>query len=88
MHQMEDISTYVEPLQCLVDLAWPFMDYYTKEASGCPWAYTGSRHTLDSPLTGSGPGRGKIPYPEDQSMVVMDVSQLARVITRPTPNSW
>ncbi len=28
--QMEDIYTYVETLQCLADLAWPFMDYHAK----------------------------------------------------------
>ena len=29
--QMEDSYTYVETLQHLADLAWPFMDYHTKE---------------------------------------------------------
>ncbi len=29
--QMEDIYTYVETLQRLPDLAWPFMDYHAKE---------------------------------------------------------
>ncbi len=29
--QMEDIYTYVETLQHLADLAWPFMDYHAKE---------------------------------------------------------
>ena len=29
--QMEDIYTYVETLQRLADLAWPFMDYHAKE---------------------------------------------------------
>ncbi len=29
--QMEDIYTYIETLQCLADLAWPFMDYHAKE---------------------------------------------------------
>ncbi len=29
--QMEDIYTYVETLQLLADLAWPFMDYHAKE---------------------------------------------------------
>ncbi len=28
---MEDIYTYVETLQHLADLAWPFMDYHTME---------------------------------------------------------
>ncbi len=28
---MEDIYTYVEALQRLTDLAWPFMDYHVKE---------------------------------------------------------
>ncbi len=30
-HQTDDIYTYVETLQCLADLAWPFMDYHAKE---------------------------------------------------------
>ncbi len=29
--QMEDIYTYVETLQHLTDLVWPFMDYHAKE---------------------------------------------------------
>ncbi len=29
--QTEDIYTYVETLQCLTDLAWPFLDYHAKE---------------------------------------------------------
>ncbi len=29
--QTEDIYTYVETLQRLADLAWPFMDYHAKE---------------------------------------------------------
>ncbi len=29
--QMEDIYTYIETLQCLIDLAWPFMDYHAKQ---------------------------------------------------------
>ncbi len=29
--QMEDIYTYIETLQHLADLAWPFMDYHAKE---------------------------------------------------------
>ncbi len=28
---MEDICTYVQTLQCLADLVWPFMDYHAKE---------------------------------------------------------
>ncbi len=28
---MEDMYTYVETLQCLADLVWPFMDYHAKE---------------------------------------------------------
>ncbi len=29
--QMEGIYTYIETLQCLADLTWPFMDYHAKE---------------------------------------------------------
>ncbi len=31
IHQTEDIYTYVEALQCLGDVVWPFMDYHAKE---------------------------------------------------------
>ncbi len=30
-HKIEDIYTYVEALQHLAELAWPFLDYHTKE---------------------------------------------------------
>ncbi len=29
--QTEDINAYVEALQKLADMAWPFMDHYAKE---------------------------------------------------------